>query len=174
MLTALISFWILTSLFGSAQDAASAQTPQTGVVLVKLSPPLYPPLARQAMISGEVKVELAIRKDGGVESAKLFSGHPMLAPAALESAKTSQFECAGCGEAVTSYLLTFAFELRNDCDCCNAWSRAGEVTQSHDRVTVSAPKGCLCDPTVTITRIKWRSAKCLYLWHCESRVVDTK
>ncbi len=43
-LTALISLCILTSLHGSAQDAASAKTPQTGVVLVKLSPPVYSPL----------------------------------------------------------------------------------------------------------------------------------
>lgn len=157
-----------------AQTTAAAVDPQTGVVLIKLSLPVYPPLARQAGIAGDVKVYVHVRKDGSVESAELFSGHLMLAAAALASAKGSQFECRLCGETATSYLLTFAFELRDDGDCCDAWSRAGEVTESHDRVTISAPRGCLCDPSATITCIKWRSAKCLYLWRCGSRVVDSK
>jgi hypothetical protein len=47
-----------------AQSTVSAGTQQTGVVLVKLSPPVYPPLARQARIMGDVEIQLSIRKDG--------------------------------------------------------------------------------------------------------------
>jgi outer membrane biosynthesis protein TonB len=65
-----------------ARAATPTETPQTGVVLTKLSPPIYPPLARQARITGDVKIQLTIRQDGSVDSAALFSGHPMLAQAA--------------------------------------------------------------------------------------------
>src|SRR5712692_11252304 len=69
----------------------------------KLSDPTYPRLAQQARITGDVDLMLTIQRDGSVESAVVVSGHPMLQQAALESAQRSQFECKGCGEAVTSY-----------------------------------------------------------------------
>jgi TonB family protein len=157
-----------------AQGATGASAPENGVVLIKLYPPIYPPLARQAVISGNVEVELAIRKDGSVESAVVISGHPMLKQAALDSAQKSQFECRRCDGLVSSYTLTFAFELRDDSDCCNAWSHSETVSESLGHITISAPHGCLCDPTASVTRIKWRSAKCLYLWRCGSRVIDSR
>lgn len=153
-----------------AQAGATAEASQT-VVLVKLSPLVYPPLARQAQISGEVKIQLAIRRDGHVESAVAMSGHAMLKQAALESAQKSQFECRECGEGGTAYWLTFAFELRGDKDCCTAISRPPDITRSLDRITISAPKACLCETTTAITKIKVRSLKCAYLWKCGSRVV---
>lgn len=148
-----------------AQSTVSADAQQTGVVLVKLSPPVYPPLARQASIFGEVKVEIAIRPDGSVASAELFSGHPMLAPAALESARQSQFERRGCRDSVTTLSLTYAFEMKDDGDCCNAFSRAPEITESSNRISIVAPHVCLCDPAFTLGR-RVRAVKCLYLWKC--------
>ena len=150
-----------------AQTRAAADDPQTGVVLTKLSPPVYPPLARQARIMGDVKVYVHIRKDGTVESAELISGHPMLKQAALESAQKSTFECRECGEAVASEVLTFAFELRNNGDCCSWYSSAPEVTMSQQRITIAAAPACLCDPAADIQKV--RSAKCLYLWKCGRR-----
>ena len=155
-----------------AQSTVSADAQQTGVLLVKLSPPVYPPLARQANIFGEVRVDLSIRQDGTVAAAEVFSGHPMLTRAALESAQQSHFECRGCRDALTTFSLTYAFEVTDDGDCCSAMLRTPEVTQLSNRISIRAPRHCLCDPTATITRLKWRSAKCLYLWHCASRVVD--
>lgn len=138
MLTALISMTILASLCGSAQDVASAPTPQpTGIVLVKLSPPRYPPLARQARITGDVRVYVHVRKDGTVESVELFSGHPMLAPTALESARKSQFECRGCGDEVSSYPMTYTFGFFDD----------GESKE-------------------VVTERPARSPKCLFMWKC--------
>ena len=138
ILAALISFCLLTSLRGSAQDAASALTPrQSEVVLVKLSPPLYPPLARQARIQGDVKVFVHVRKDGSVESVELFSRHPMLAPTALEGAQKSQFECRGCGDEVSSYPMTYTFGFLDD-------GKSKEV----------------------VTERPARSAKCVFMWQC--------
>jgi len=120
-----------------AQAPATAEPMQTAVVLTKLSPPLYPPLAHQARIMGDVKVFVHVRKDGTVESVELFSGHPMLAPTALESARKSQFECRGCSDEVTSYPMTYTFGFLDD-------GKSKEV----------------------VTERPARSARCLFLWKC--------
>jgi len=62
----------------------------------QLFPPLYPPLARQARITGDVRVQLFIRQDGTIKSSEVVSGHPMLKPAALDSAQNQNF---GAGDA---------------------------------------------------------------------------
>lgn len=49
--------------------------------------PVYPPLARQARIQGAVMLQAIIGKDGRIEKLRLSSGHPMLAPAAIEAVK---------------------------------------------------------------------------------------
>jgi periplasmic protein TonB len=62
----------------------------SGVVsglLVRKVPPAYPPLARQARIQGKVILQAQISKDGTIQNLQLVSGHPMLAPAAIEAVK---------------------------------------------------------------------------------------
>jgi len=62
----------------------------SGVVsglLVRKVNPTYPPLARQARIQGTVVLQAQISKDGNIENLQLISGHPMLAPAAIEAVK---------------------------------------------------------------------------------------
>jgi periplasmic protein TonB len=49
--------------------------------------PTYPPLARQARIQGVVLLQALISKGGDIENLQLISGHPMLAPAAIEAVK---------------------------------------------------------------------------------------
>jgi hypothetical protein len=124
-------------------SAQAAATTQPEVVLVKLSPLVYPPLARQARISGDVKTQLHIRADGSVAAEELISGHPMLAPAAIENAKKSEFECRGCtGE--TEYGLTYTFGFVDD---------PKYFSKIEDR--------------------RVRAAKCLYLWKCSVVQVNT-
>jgi protein TonB len=55
--------------------------------LVHQVKPLYPPLARQARIQGAVLLQAIIGKDGSIENLRLVSGHPMLAPAAIEAVR---------------------------------------------------------------------------------------
>ncbi|MGA3090215.1 MAG: TonB family protein [Terriglobales bacterium] len=43
----------------------------------------YPPLARQANITGDVELKLEIRKNGSIQSVSVVNGHPMLTQAAL-------------------------------------------------------------------------------------------
>ena len=64
---------------------------QSGL-LVRKVPPAYPPLARQARIQGTVVLQAQISKDGNIENLQLISGHPMLAPAAIEAVKQWKYK----------------------------------------------------------------------------------
>jgi TonB family protein len=92
-----LSYPVLENTVGHA--SANSDAGQSGVVLAKLSRPVYPLLARRTWVSGDVNLLLQIRRDGSVESAVIVGGHPLLQQAALESAQQSQFECRGCAEA---------------------------------------------------------------------------
>jgi TonB family protein len=160
-----------------SQSTATAETAEPRVVITKLSPPVYPPLARQAHITGDVVVQVSIGKDGSIESVELFDGHPMLARAALDSAKQSTFVCQGC-EATTSSLLTYTFGIAGGChfgpNCEPLEPLAPQVTQSEDKITLTVEPSCICDPVGKIIRIRVRAAKCLYLWKCGLRDADDK
>ncbi len=49
--------------------------------LVSKVDPVYPPLALQARISGQVRFTVIIGKDGSIQNIQLVSGHPLLAAA---------------------------------------------------------------------------------------------
>jgi protein TonB len=48
---------------------------------------MYPPLARQARISGVVKFNAVIAKDGTIQNLTMISGHPLLVQAATEAVR---------------------------------------------------------------------------------------
>jgi len=64
---------------------------QSGL-LVRRVQPNYPPLARQARIQGVVVLQAQISKEGNIENLQLISGHPMLAPAAIEAVKQWKYK----------------------------------------------------------------------------------
>jgi|SRR5215472_13284573 protein TonB len=55
--------------------------------LIKRIVPVYPALAKQARISGTVRLEGIVGKDGTIRDLRLIHGHPLLAPAALAAVK---------------------------------------------------------------------------------------
>lgn len=55
--------------------------------LINQVSPIYPPLARQARISGAVRLEAVISRDGRIKSLRVSVGHPLLAQAALEAVR---------------------------------------------------------------------------------------
>src|SRR5271169_868337 len=57
-----------------------------GLIVSKVEPN-YPALARNARIQGIVLIKAVINQTGDVVSLELISGHPMLAPAALDAVK---------------------------------------------------------------------------------------
>ncbi len=77
------SWWDAASVYVMRKDSA---------VLVDRVPPIYPPLARQARIQGEVLLRVLIGKDGGVEKLQAVSGHPMLVPAAIVAVKQWKYK----------------------------------------------------------------------------------
>jgi protein TonB len=96
---------LILSFPAAAQQASPALTPPPQVpqrirvsqgvaqgLLVRRVDPVYPPLARQARISGTVVLRALIGTDGSIENLTLVSGHPMLAPAAIEAVKQWKYE----------------------------------------------------------------------------------
>jgi TonB family protein len=55
-------------------------------------PPEYPPQAREAHIQGTVNLQIWVSKTGDIEDLKLVSGHPLLAPAAIEAVKQWKYK----------------------------------------------------------------------------------
>jgi TonB family protein len=122
----------------------------------------YPPLARQARISGDVKIQLEVKRDGSVAQAKILSGPPMLQQAALESAQQSKFQCNGCTGETTPYEVTYTFGFREqeppNCGyrrfrvarCLYLWNCSKEryvlrppvIGETLDRVIILADAAC--------------------------------
>ena len=61
-------------------------------LLVHRVQPSFPPLARQARIQGSVVLQAVISKDGSIQNLRLVSGHPMLAPAAIDAVKQWRYK----------------------------------------------------------------------------------
>ena len=57
-----------------------------GLLIQKIEPK-YPPLALAARIWGQVLLKAIIGKDGEIKELQLVSGHPLLAPAAIEAVR---------------------------------------------------------------------------------------
>jgi len=169
-----LSCSIVTS---QAQNGASTGTPDSDVVLTRLAQFSYPPLARQARITGDVELTLQFGSDGTVQSAIATSGHPLLKQAALDSARQSQFECKNCREALTAFRLVYTFQLAGSENCCaptEATAKTAEqdqvlprIIQSEKHVTLIDRVTCICDPAADVRKV--RALKCLYLWKCGSR-----
>ncbi len=56
-------------------------------LLIRQIEPTYPTVAREARIHGQVVLTAIIDKDGNIENLQLVSGHPMLAPSAIDAVK---------------------------------------------------------------------------------------
>jgi TonB family protein len=147
-------------------------------MIVSLSPPVYPPIARTAYIYGDVNLLLHVKEDGKVDSAAVVSGPPLLRAAAQESAQKSKFKYVGCGEAGGSYSVTYTFQLVEtgacasnappDADCQLKVQHAPNVIQSRNHLTIVAEAICTCDPAIVVVK-KVRSRKRLYLWRCGTK-----
>lgn len=61
-------------------------------LLIHQVKPTYPPLARQARIQGTVVLQALIAKDGTIQNLHVVSGHPMLAPAAVDAVKQWRYK----------------------------------------------------------------------------------
>jgi periplasmic protein TonB len=63
--------------------------------------PLYPPLARQARIQGQVVLRAVISRNGAIENLQVLGGHPMLVQSAIDAVKQWRYRPYSLnGEAV--------------------------------------------------------------------------
>jgi protein TonB len=60
--------------------------------LVNQVRPIYPPLAKQARISGTVRLHAIISKDGSVQQLEMISGHPLLVQSALDAVRQWRYQ----------------------------------------------------------------------------------
>jgi TonB family protein len=96
----LASGWVATT--SSAWGQADVNRPLKNKVA-----PIYPELARRMNISGVVRIQITVDKNGTVKSAKLVGGHPVLATAGLDAVKKWKYE-PGPGE--TTGIVEFHFD----------------------------------------------------------------
>jgi TonB family protein len=75
-----------------APDRVRVPNSEMRSLLLRKVQPVYPPLARQARIQGTVVMNVSINKSGDVEEVQLFSGHPILAPAAIAAVKQWKYQ----------------------------------------------------------------------------------
>lgn len=61
-------------------------------LLIRRVEPVYPMLAKQARIQGEVVLNAIIGKDGAIENLQVERGHPLLAAAAVDAVKQWRFK----------------------------------------------------------------------------------
>jgi len=61
-------------------------------LLISKANPLYPPDARKQRVQGVVVLKVNIDKEGDVTNVELISGHPLLAPAAIDAVKLWKYK----------------------------------------------------------------------------------
>ena len=80
--------------------APSIASPRTVVVsrgvseglLIHKITPVYPNLAKQARIQGQVLLQATIGEDGAIQNLQVISGHPMLVGAAIDAVKRWRYK----------------------------------------------------------------------------------
>jgi TonB family protein len=152
-------------------------TENAGVGIAKLSEPAYPSIALAAQVSGKVELEIAVRRDGTIQSAAVVSGPAMLRKSALDSAQQISFQCSGCGEGLTRFHMTYSFELagayHSSCTSSDSATVAPVPEKSYPQITHGIQTVTIIDQPIGACdcafRVPVRSVKCLFLWKCGSR-----
>jgi len=97
------------------QRVRISQGVSKGLLIYRVEP-TYPPVARAARIQGVVVLAAIIDKDGNIQNLQVVSGHPMLAPAAIEAVKQWRYKpflLSGQPLEVET-AVTVTFQLRGD------------------------------------------------------------
>ena len=75
----------------AVQRVRISQGVTQGLLIYRIEP-TYPPLAQQARIQGVVVMTALIDKGGNIQRLQVVSGHPLLAPAAIEAVKQWRYK----------------------------------------------------------------------------------
>jgi TonB family protein len=115
--TLLLSSILLTAAIAHAQNSPAApitvNTGSANLHIAKQTSPVYPPIAKAAHISGQVKLRIEIGIDGHITNTKVLSGPPMLVGSAQECVKQWLYEpVLRDGKPIpASTIVTVSFDL---------------------------------------------------------------
>ncbi|MBV8114223.1 MAG: energy transducer TonB [Silvibacterium sp.] len=147
---------------------AQSTTSGPSLQVVKLEPPVYPPIAMAARVFGEVDLKTTLLPDGTPAKVQVQSGPQMLRQAAVDSATRSRFELKPGDHPDDFYNLTYRFALDKALACGQERDKSyPHIRYESNTVTISEQPMTICDPTTEQVRV--RSIKCLYLWKCGVR-----
>lgn len=90
----------------AAMLAPASLMAQDGRKIKKEVQPSYPELAREAHVSGIVRLQVVIAPSGHVKSASVVGGHPLLIASAMQAVKEWQYEA---GTEETTQIVVFNF-----------------------------------------------------------------
>ena len=90
----------------AAMLAPASLVAQDGRKVKKEVKPDYPELAREAHVSGLVRLQVVIAPSGHVKSASVVGGHPLLIASAMQAVKEWQYEPAA---EETTQVVVFNF-----------------------------------------------------------------
>ena len=90
----------------AAMLAPASLVAQDGRKVKKEVKPDYPELAREAHVSGLVRLQVVISPSGHVKSASVVGGHPLLIASAMQAVKEWQYEPAA---EETTQVVVFNF-----------------------------------------------------------------
>jgi protein TonB len=77
-------------------------------------PPMYPALARQAKLQGDVVIDAVIDASGNVVEMKVVSGHPLLLTAAMDALRRWKYEPTYLNDEPTPVALLVTIRFRLD------------------------------------------------------------
>ena len=125
--------------FSQGQDKAPTPSEDKSVEWVDIRVPKFPPLANQARIFGTVAIEVRFK---GCEldpaSPRIVSGHPMLAPAAMESLQQSTLRCGDFPDSKATMYYEFGDYEDHPGDTCETRNPRVKVAGNHVRVSGAA------------------------------------
>jgi len=163
----MVSAFLGISLVSPTHCQISDEKKMPQISVSDLPPAEYPPMARAARVSGDVRLRMSLHPDGSIASVEFIDGPPMLRQSALALAERTRFDCTACRKPLTSFTVTFQFEFTTaTCADDPREPNSVSISSSGELIRITAKPYMLCDPAATITRVRARSLKCLYLWPC--------
>jgi TonB family protein len=176
--------WLTSAVAVLACPAPIAAQTAATIVPIEWAQPIYPGIAQNANVQGDVEVAVDVRPDGSVAAVEVVRGIPLLDQAVVDAVRRARFQCRGCGDAPNRYSLYVTFKLSDQDPAAGPAPLVVSPTQGW--VTVIGPvpmigggpgrpdpptRGlkCLflwrCDPPAT----RARAGNCLWLWRCGHR-----
>jgi protein TonB len=116
---AVLALASLVGPFGSAQNRDKPIEPVKIACPIPISriakrvPPEYPPIARQSLVQGKVRLRVTIGRDGKVKAISVISGHPLLIKASIDAVAQWEYKPLLINEKAveTETIITVIYEL---------------------------------------------------------------